>query len=332
MSVLKKLFAAAAITAAIFAAPAYAQDNVKIALVVKSLGNGFFDAANKGAQEAASEIGGVEVIYTGPTSATAEGQIEIVNSLIAQQVDAIAISANDPDALVPALKRAMDRGITVISWDSGVAPEGRQLHLNPSDTDLIGETIIKLAADRLPDGGDVAILSASSTATNQNAWIEAAKKALPEKFPKINLVTVVYGDDDSVKSTNEARGLIASHPDLDAIIAPTTVGVVAAAQVVTDQNLIGKINVTGLALPSEFKQFIDNGASQAVALWNPIDLGYSAVYLSHALATEKAKAEPGAKLSIGRVGEVTLDDTNAAAMAAPFQFDKSNIEEFSKIY
>ncbi|RUV53506.1 rhamnose ABC transporter substrate-binding protein, partial [Mesorhizobium sp. M5C.F.Ca.IN.020.29.1.1] len=271
-------------------------------------------------------------IYTGPTKATAEAQIEVINSLIAQKVNAIAISANDADALVPALKKAMDRGITVISWDSGVAPEGRQLHLNPSDTNLIGETIIKLAADYLPEGGDVAILSASSTATNQNAWIDAAKKVLPEKFPKINLVATVYGDDDSAKSTDEAKGLLKSYPNLKAIIAPTTVGVVAAAQVVTDQGLIGKVNVTGLALPSEFKKFIDNGASQAVALWNPIDLGYSAVYLAHDLAVKKEEAKPGATLSIGRVGKVTLDDTNSAAMAPPFKFDKSNIEEFSKIY
>ncbi|WP_029040435.1 rhamnose ABC transporter substrate-binding protein [Cucumibacter marinus] len=330
MSILKNLVGAAALSAvALSAGGAVAQE--RIALVVKSLGNGFFDAAADGAQKAAEEIGGVEVIYTGPTSATAEGQIDIVNSLIAQNVDAIAISANDPDALVPVLEKAMDRGIKVISWDSGVAEEGRMLHLNPSDTALIGETIIKLAADYLPDGGDVAILSASSTATNQNAWIEAAKEVMPEKFPNINLVSVVYGDDDSVKSTNEARGLIQSYPDLDAIIAPTTVGVVAAAQVVTDMDLIGQVNVTGLALPSEFKQFIDNGASQAVALWNPIDLGYSAVYLAHQLV-EGATAEPGATLSIGDVGEITLDDTNSAAMAAPFTFDASNIEEFSKIY
>ncbi|MBX3576348.1 MAG: rhamnose ABC transporter substrate-binding protein [Rhizobiaceae bacterium] len=331
MSIVRKFLAAAAVAAAMFAMPASAQD-MKIALVVKALGNGFFDAANKGAQEAAKELGGIEVIYTGPTAATAEGQVEIINSLIAQNVNAIAVSANDPDALVPVLKKAMERGITVISWDSGVAAEGRQMHLNPSDTDLIGETIIKLAADYLPEGGDVAILSASSTATNQNAWIEAAKKILPEKFPKINLVATVYGDDDSVKSTNEAKGLIASYPNLKAIIAPTTVGVVAAAQVVTDMGLIGKVNVTGLALPSEFKQFIDNGSSQAVALWNPIDLGYSAVYIAHQLATKKVEAKPGAKISIGKVGEITLDDTNSAAMAAPFQFDKSNIEEFSKIY
>jgi len=324
-----KLLAATTAVAVLLAAPAYAQ--TRIALVVKSLGNGFFDAANKGAQEAAAELGDVEVIYTGPTAATAEAQIEVVNSLIAQQVDAIAISANDPDALVPVLQRAMERGIKVISWDSGVAPEGRQLHLNPSDIGLIGETIIKLAADYLPEGGQVAILSAASTATNQNAWIEAAKAALPEKFPNIELVATVYGDDDSVKSTDEAKGLIASYPDLKAIIAPTTVGVVAAAQVVTDQNLIGKINVTGLALPSEFKQFIDNGASQAVALWNPIDLGYSAVMLANDLV-EGGEAAPGATLSMGRMGELTLDDTNSGAMAAPFTFDKTNIEEFSKIY
>ena len=276
MKLMHKLAISTAIAAALLAGQASAGE--RIALVVKSLGNGFFDAAAKGAQDAAKELGDVEVIYTGPTSATAEGQIEIINSLIAQKVDAIAISANDPDALVPALKKAMDRGIKVISWDSGVAKDGRMMHLNPSDTGLIGETIIKLAADHLPDGGEVAILSASSTAANQNSWIEAAKKVLPEKFPKIKLDAVVYGDDDSVKSTNEAKGLISSYPNLKAIIAPTTVGVVAAAQVVTDQKLIGKINVTGLALPSEFKKFIDNGASQGVALWNPIDLGYSAVY------------------------------------------------------
>jgi rhamnose transport system substrate-binding protein len=329
MKLLKTLAVAAAVAAAISAAPAGAQE--RIALVVKSLGNGFFDAAARGANNAADEIGGIEIIYTGPTSATAEGQIDIINSLIAQNVDAIAVSANDPDALVPVLQRAMDRGIKVLSWDSGVAAEGRMLHLNPSDTDLIGKTIIQLAADYLPDGGDVAILSASSTATNQNAWIDAAREILPTEFPDINLVAVVYGDDDSVKSTNEAQGLIASYPDLDAIIAPTTVGVVAAAQVVTDMGLIGQVNVTGLALPSEFKQFIDNGASQAVALWNPIDLGYSAVYLAHGLIGGQ-EAAPGATFSIGAVGEVTLDDNTSAAMAPPFTFDASNIEEFSQIY
>ena len=165
MSVLKKLATSVALAGAMFGTPGFAQDDVRIALVVKALGIGFFEAANEGAQEAAEELGNVEIIYTGPTDTTAEGQIEVINALIAQQVDAIAISSNDTDALVPVLQRAMQRGITVISWDSGVAPEGRQLHLNPSSNPLIGNMIIKLAADHLPKGGEVALLSATTTST-----------------------------------------------------------------------------------------------------------------------------------------------------------------------
>ena len=147
------------------------------------------------------------MIYTGPTQGDhAEGQIEIINSLIAQKVDAIAISANDADALVPALKKAMQRGITVISWDFGVAPEGRSCTSTRLDTELIGETILKLAADYLTARGDVAILSASSTATNQNTWIEAMKKALPRISRSIKLVATVYGDDLADKSYRRSQG------------------------------------------------------------------------------------------------------------------------------
>jgi rhamnose transport system substrate-binding protein len=211
MSILKKILTTAALTSAMMAGAAQAE-NVKIALVVKALGIGFFEAAAKGAEEAAKEVGDVEIIYTGPTDTTAEGQIEVINSLIAQGVNAIAISANDKDALVPALQKAMERGITVISWDSGVAPEGRMMHLNPSSNALIGNTIIKLAADNMPEGGEVAILSASATATNQNIWIEEANKVLPNSAD-VTLVNTVYGDDLADKSYREAQGLIAKYPN-----------------------------------------------------------------------------------------------------------------------
>ena len=305
-------------------------DDMKIALVVKALGIGFFEAAAKGAEEAAQELGGVKIIYTGPTDTTAEGQIEVINSLIAQGVDAIAISANDPDALVPSLKKAMSRGITVISWDSGVAGDGRQMHLNPSSNALIGNTIIKLAADHMPNGGDVAILSASATATNQNIWIEEAKKVLPN-YSGVNLVTTVYGDDLSDKSYREAQGLMSSCPNLKAIIAPTTVGILAASQAVTDAGKIGEINVTGLGLPSEMAGAVDSGATKSFAIWNPIDLGYSAAMLAHNIANG-AKTGPGASIEMGRMGSATLDDNNEAAMSDPFTYDSSNIDQFKTIF
>ena len=332
MKLLKTVLSAAVISAVMataFTTTAQADDK-RIALVVKALGIGFFEAAAKGGEEAAAEIGGVELIYTGPTDTTAEGQIEVINSLIAQKVDAIAVSANDQDALVPSLKKAMQRGIKVISWDSGVAKDGRMLHLNPSSNALIGNMIIKLAADHLPDGGDVAVLSASATATNQNIWIEEMNK-VKDQYNGINVVATVYGDDLADKSYREAEGLMKSHPDLKAIIAPTSVGIVAAAQAVSDAGKAGEINVTGLGLPSEMAGHIDSGASKSFAIWNPIDLGYSAVMLANSLI-EGAEAKPGAEISMGRMGTLTLDDNNEGAMADPFVYDSSNINNFKDIF
>jgi rhamnose transport system substrate-binding protein len=330
MSKVTKLLAGAAFAFATMTAAAQAE-TVKIALVVKALGIGFFDAANKGAQEAAKELGDVEIIYTGPTKTTAEGQIEVIDALIAQKVNAIAVSANDKDALVPSLKKAMERGITVISWDSGVAPEGRAMHLNPSSNALIGNMCVKMAADNLPDGGDVAILSASATATNQNTWIEEMKKVLPN-YKGINVVDTVYGDDLADKSYREAQALIQKHPNLKAIIAPTSVGIVAAAQAVSDGGMAGKINVTGLGLPSEMAGHVKSGASKSFAIWNPIDLGYAATTIAYNLATGKAKADAGGEIPMGRMGSVKLDDNKEGAMADPFVYDAKNVEEFAKIF
>jgi len=326
---LRQLLLSVALTIGFTSIPAIASDDVRIALVVKALGIGFFEAANKGAQEAASELGNVEVIYTGPTTTTAEGQIEVINSLIAQKVDAIAVSANDTDALVPTLKKAMRRGIKVISWDSGVAKEGRQVHLNPSSNALIGSMCIRLVADNLPDRGDVAILSAAPTATNQNIWIEEMKKVLPN-YKGLNLVATVYGDDLSDKSYRETRGLLQTYPNLKAIIAPTSVGIVAAAQAVADQGKIGDVIVTGLGLPSEMAGHVKSGASKSFAIWNPIDLGYSAIMIAYNLATGTAGVD--GEIGMGRMGTLKVDADGEGAMAEPFVYDASNVEEFAKIF
>lgn len=312
------------------ASSASAQD-VRIALVVKALGIGFFEAARDGGQQAAEELGDVELIYTGPTTTTAEAQIETINSLIAQRVDAIAVSANDTDALVPILERAMQRDITVISWDSGVAPEGREAHLDPSSTELIGSMLAKLAAAPIDGEGDIAILSTTPTTTNQNNWIAAMKEALPE-HPGLNLVTTVYGDDLADKSYRETVALMQAHPDVKVIVAPTSIGIVAAAQAVEDQGKVGEVYVTGLGLPSELAGHVDAGSVESFAIWNPIDLGYSATMLAYNLATDQAEAAPGAEIDIGRMGKITLDEDRSAPMADPFVYDASNVHEFAKIF
>ena len=322
------LVLAVVVSGAVFAAP------LKIAMVVKGMGNPFFDACRDGANEAAQAIGGVQVIYQGPATPTAEGQIEIINSLIAQKVDGIVISANDKDALIPITKKAMSRGIKVISFDSGISVGGRMVDLVPSETQLIGKQQVELIGQLINYQGEIAILSATSQATNQNAWIDVMKKELASnpKYANMKLDAVVYGDDLSDKSYREATGLFDSYPNLKGIIAPTTVGVAAAGKAITDKGLIGKVQLTGLGLPSEMKFYVDNGACRQFALWNPVDLGYTATYITYALIKKQVSGKEGDVVKAGRMGNITIAKDGMAVMGLPFVFNKDNVEKFSKIF
>lgn len=324
---------AAGLLAAVAGCKEKAPDHIRIAMVVKNLGNGFFDAAHTGAQDAAKELKNVEIIYTGPTTPSAEGQIEIINSLISQKVDAIVISANDPNALVPITKKAMARGIKVVSFDSGLAKDGRLMQLNPSNADLIGQKQIQMAADAIGGQGEIAILSASAQATNQNIWIGVMKKTLEQpEFSKMKLVSVAYGDDQSDKSYREAVGLLRSYPKLKAIISPSTVGINAASKAVVDEGLVGKVAVTGLGLPSEMAGHVKSGAVREFAIWNPIDLGYTITYAAYDFVKGDPAAKPGGSVSAGRMGSIALDANGDGAMAPPFVYDKSNVDQFSSIF
>ncbi|AXQ31794.1 rhamnose ABC transporter substrate-binding protein [Solimonas sp. K1W22B-7] len=302
-------------------------------MVVKSSGNKFFLAAYDGAKEAAKEMGNVNVTLTGPTTPTAEGQIEIINSLIAQKVSAIVISANDPDALVPIAKRAMQRGIKVVSFDSGIAEGGRAIQLNPSDSALVGTKLAALASDAAGGTGDIAVLSATAQATNQNLWIGELKKALAtSQYSKLKLVATVYGDDQTDKSYREAIGLLRSHTNLKVIVAPTAVGITAAAKAVADEKKIGKVYVTGLGLPSELERHVANGSVKSFAIWNPVDLGYTATWMAYQLVTGNAKGNLGEKIPAGRMGGIMIGPRKEAVMSEPFTFDSGNIKKFATIF
>jgi len=307
-----------------------------IGFIIKSTGNPFFEAVVKGAKEAADQTGD-KIIEQGPATPTAEGQIEIINNFIAQKVNAIAISANDQNAVVPALKKAMDAGIKVVSYDSAVAPDGRNLHVNQADPKLVAQVEVQSIAEMINYEGEIAILSATATATNQNTWIEYMKEELKDpKYSKMKLVAVVYGDDLRDKSYNEAMGLFKSYPNLKGIIAPTTVGLGAAANAIYDAKLTGKVKLTGLGLPSEMADWIKKGVCDEMFLWNPIDLGFLASYTAHELASGEITGKEGDSFTAGRMGEKKVtkaaDGGLEVLLGAPFKFDKSNIDEWKDVY
>ena len=299
-------------------------------LVPKNLGNPYFDTANNGAQEAAKELG-VTVNYQGSAAADATQQIQLLNSLIAQKVTGLAISANDSDALVPTGKSAMDAGIPVVTWDSAIAPGGRTLHINQAEAAGIADVQLKMASELAgADGGEIAILSATSTAPNQNEWIGLMKEALKKpEYAKLKLVDTVYGDDDDTKSYNEAQGLFKKYPNLKVIIAPTTVGIAASGRAVQDAKLVGKVLVTGLGTPNQMREYVKSGAAPQFALWNPSDLGYLAIYTLDAIASGKIKGQPGDKFTAGKLGDYTVNPDGTALLGLPFVYNKDNIDKFN---
>ncbi|AEV30343.1 rhamnose ABC transporter, rhamnose-binding protein [Sphaerochaeta pleomorpha str. Grapes] len=305
----------------------------EIVILCKSMGNGFFDAVFKGSEEAVAELGGIKTTYMAPSQATAEGQIEIIESLIAQRVDGIAISANDADALIPVAKKAMAAGIKVISFDSGINVGGRIVDLLPSNAELIGRQQIQLAADLTGMKGDIAVLSASAQATNQNLWIDWMKEEIKDaKYSNMKLVEVVYGDDAPDKSYREATSLMKKYPNLKAIICPTTVGLLATAQAVKDAGMTGKVEVTGLGLPSEMKGYILDGTCRKMALWNPIDLGYTSTYILAALMDGTSKGSVGEVIPAGRMKSVKVEKDGLIYMSTPYVFNKDNIEQYAAIF
>lgn len=313
-----------------------AEKPIMIGVVYKQTGNPFFEAGVRGFEEAKKELG-FDFIHNGPADSSNEGQIQIIEGYIQQEVDAIAISANDAAGVVSVLQTARDKGIKVVSWDSKVNPEGRDLNIDPSVAENIGRVQVEEIAKQIGHEGQIAILSAGATMDNQNTWIKYMQEELKKpEYAKMELVTIVYGDDLTDKSIQEMQGLINSYPDLKGVISPTTVGIAAAASAIKDKGLSGKIKLTGLGLPSEMAEYLKDGTCEGMYLWNPIDLGYCAAYASVGLVKGEIKGAVGEKFVAGRLGEREIMDSGDGGtftlVGDPFRFTPENIDEWKNVY
>jgi len=312
-------------------------DGKKIALVGKSAGNAFFEIAAASFKEAAESEGAtVDVVY--PETATADAQIKVLDNLISQAPDAICISANDVNALQSVLEEAMDAGIKVSSFDSAPNPASRQVFVNQAGTVAVGQALIDAVYDLAGGEGQWAILSATSQAANQNAWIDAMKKlAEDEKYAKLELVEVAYGDDEPQKSTDQTQALLDNYPDLKVICAPTTVGIAAAAKLLQDKG--SAVKLTGLGLPSEMLEY--TGADDAHScpyfyLWDMQLLGKLSAYATIALINGDITGAEGETFSVEGLGEFSVtaadDGGTEIVQGLPLQFNSDNIEEMAKLY
>lgn len=313
-------------------------DGKKIALVGKSAGNAFFEIAAAAFVEAGEGEGAtIEVVY--PETATADAQIKVLDNLISQQPDAICISANDVNALQAKLEEAMDAGIKVSSFDSAPNPASRQVFVNQAGTMAVGQALIDAVYDLAGGEGQWAILSATSQAANQNAWIAAMEKIASEdeKYSKLEMVPVAYGDDEPQKSTDQTQALLDNYPDLKVICAPTTVGIAAAAKLLQDTK--SSVKLTGLGLPSEMLEY--TGADDAHScpyfyLWDMQLLGKLSAYATIALINGDITGAEGESFTVEGLGDFSVtaadDGGTEIVQGLPLQFNADNIEEMAKLY
>jgi rhamnose transport system substrate-binding protein len=279
-----------------------------------------FPQANSGAEEAAAELGSDPAEFVGPADCgDTTGQIEFMTNAVTQGVDAIMLSNNSGDQLDAPAQAAVDAGIPVVTWDSPIpSATGESVFVAQVDFDETGQVMADMALTILgEDGGQFAILSATPDAANQNAWIAAMEEVIggPD-YANLELVEIVYGNDVAEDSVTAALGLVDSHPDLELIMAPTTVGIVAAAQAMTQEGLCETIKVSGLGLPEEMAPYVESGCAPEFALWSFVDLGYLAYYVAYGIATDQIVAEEGAAFVAGRMGEyeITADPTREAGL------------------
>ena len=273
-----------ALPSAAFAADAMATagKSEKMVLLPKFSGNAVFDQAHEGALEAAKELQNpAELQFLAPPASQSTGQIDIITNATTQGVNAIMISDNIGDQLGPAVKAAHDKGIKIVTWDSPIpSAENEDVFVAQVDFTETGKVMADMALKLLPDGGKFAILSASPDAANQNEWNKAMQDILKKdaKYSKLEMVDLVYGNDEAEKSYNEALALVDKHPDLKLIMAPTTIGIVAASKAMQDEKLCDKVKVSGLGLPAEMASYTKSGCAPEFALWSFKDLGYLTYY------------------------------------------------------
>ena len=302
---------------------------LNIAFLPKDVVNNYFVTAAGGAQEAADGLGG-QFQQVGPESPNAAEQVTFIETLTQQQVGAIVVSANDPDALAPALREAMEQGIQVVSYDSDVAQDARMAFVNQARAEDIGRIQVQIMGRLLECEGQIAILSAASTATNQNAWIEFMEDELAKPgYENMELVEIAYGEDVPQVSFDRTVELLTAYPDLDGIISPTTIGIANAAAALEQEGRGGDVHLTGLGLPNELREYVKNGTIEEFALWNPADLGYLAYYTAAALINGEITGAEGETFEAGRLGSYTVGENGEVLLGPPFVFTAENIDEFN---
>jgi ABC-type sugar transport system substrate-binding protein len=318
---------------------------IKLALEFKLQGLSVFAANTKGVNEAAKAYGiCTPVAYGGPATASATGQVTDIQADIAKKVNVIALTSDDPAIPAPALKQAMKAGIKVITFDSDV-PSARDFFIQDTGYNTIAQGVINAAVAAEGSNAEFGIMSSTSTATVQLAWINAMEAYVKAKYPNITWAPIGYGQSVVATSLTQAEAMIHANPNLKAILPIDGNAVVGTAEAVSDLGDSGKIGVFGIGDPEPNQQYFANGSLQTLDLWNEIGQGemidcvsYLAVNNKiHAGSTFTCPHGPSGGLVAGpakwtvatSTSSTTGANKNTIIFSNPLEFTKANYKQFN---
>ena len=302
---------------------------LKVVDIPKLVGVGYFNSTAQGVQEAAKELGSMTVTTDGPTKANIDEQITFIDNYITSGVDGILYAANDPVAIAPVLKRALEAGINVVGYDADAEPDARQWFVNQAEPNGVAKSMIDQLVSEIGEEGSFAIVTSTFTTPNQARWITEMAGYAEKCHPKIKFLETVEAQEDNILSFNQAQTLINKYGDeLKGIVGMTSVATPAASEAVQQGNLCGKVSVVGLALPNAMKPYVNSGCVKSAVLWSTEDMGYAAATALRALADGTLK--PGDKtFKAGKLGDLQIANKSEILLGAPKVFTKENIGTFN---
>ena len=293
------VFACSLILALALVSDAAAQKQYKIAFIPKIIGNTFFEVAGANAVEMGKKLG-CEVKYDGPAEASVAGQVKFINTFVNMGYDAIVVSALDPKGLNQALQRAIEKKVVVVTWDSDVDPDFRTFYVNQGTPDILGRLLVNMVVNQLGTWHGklkVAFHYSSPTVTDQNSWVNFAKKIIGEEHKDWEIVTTQYSDMNFPKAVSVGEQVLKTYPDVNAIICPDSTAFPGQAKAVENLNMIGKVAVVGFTTPSTIKQYIERGTVLQGGLWDCGVQGAAGVFVAYQLLK-------GEKIEVGKAFEI----------------------------
>ncbi len=300
---------------------------ITIGVMPKLVGIDFFNATERGAKQAAAELG-VNLVYDGPVTNDVQQQVQMIETWISKKYDAIAVAPNDPDAIAPVLQQARAAGIKVLAWDADARSDSRDFFVNQCTPESVARTLMDVMASAVGEDAKYLILTGSLTAANQNIWMREMEEYRQTRYPQMTNLSKdpKASEEDKELATQVTADCLKTYPELQGIFAITSVALPGAAEAIRNANAAERVFLTGLSTPNMMREYVKDGTVKKFVLWNAVDLGYLTVRV--AVAAVKNELTPGAtSFDAGRLGKVTVQG-DEVVLGDPIVFDSSNIDNF----